>query len=412
MINIRKYKFLFLNPHFFRQNNLDTQPPASYTSTHEKEVLINYNQIEVYIQDYPKAESSHGICQECRERLCSDDKEKKAIKVIATQEDMPMQEIEVTAIEGLLVGHEQNLEAATGCTVILAPDGATAGVDVRGGAPGTRETDLLNPVNMVQKIHAVMLAGGSAFGLDAAAGVMQYLEEKQIGFDVGVTRVPIVCGAVLFDLTFGDYRIRPDKKMGYAACLSAGKESPQGNVGAGAGATVGKILGMDRAIKSGLGCFALQVGDLKVGALVAVNCLGDVIDPQTGEKLAGPQGAGGQTFEDTEDIMMRAYADKKNLFSGNTTIGVVATNAALDKAQATKLASMSHNGYARTMRPAHTMVDGDTIFALSAGSVSADLSVVGLLAARVMERAVVNAVKNTTALCGLKCYRDLQKAGS
>ena len=319
-----------------------------------------------------------------------------------------MKQIEFTDIEGIDVGHAQNLNAATGCTVILCGDGATAGVDVRGGAPGTRETDLLNPVNMVQKIHAVMLAGGSAFGLDAAAGIMQYLEEKKIGFDVGVTRVPIVCGAVLFDLTLGDFKIRPDKEMGYAACVSATKTfCSQGNVGAGTGATVGKILGMNRAMKSGLGCYALQVGDLKVGALVAVNCLGDVIDPETGKKLAGPLSVDGKALADTEDIMIQAYADKKNLFSGNTTIGVVATNAAFDKAQVTKLASMAQNGYARTMRPAHTMVDGDTIFTLSTGGVSADLSVAGLLAARVMERAVVNAVKNTTSLCGLKSYSDI-----
>ncbi|KAF0157200.1 MAG: peptidase S58 DmpA [Syntrophaceae bacterium] len=319
-----------------------------------------------------------------------------------------MKQIEFTDIEGIDVGHAQNLNAATGCTVMLCEGGATAGVDVRGGAPGTRETDLLNPVNLVQKIHAVMLAGGSAFGLDAAAGIMQYLEEKKIGFDVGVTRVPIVCGAVLFDLTFGDFKIRPDKEMGYSACVNATNTfCPQGNVGAGTGATVGKILGMNRAMKSGLGCYALQVGDLKVGALVAVNCLGDVIDPETGKKLAGPLNVNGKTLADTEDIMIQAYADKKNLFSGNTTIGVVATNAALDKAQATKLASMAQNGYARTMRPAHTMVDGDTIFTLSTGDVSADLSVAGLLAARVMERAVVNAVKNTTSLCGLKSYSDI-----
>ena len=319
-----------------------------------------------------------------------------------------MKQIEFTDIEGIEVGHAQNLNAATGCTVILCGDGATAGVDVRGGAPGTRETDLLNPVNMVQKIHAVMLAGGSAFGLDAAAGIMQYLEEKKIGFDVGVTRVPIVCGAVLFDLTLGDFKIRPDKEMGYSACVNATKTfCSQGNVGAGTGATVGKIMGMNRAMKSGLGCYALQVGDLKVGALVAVNCLGDVIDPETGKKLAGPLSIDGKTLADTEDIMIQAYADKKNLFSGNTTIGVVATNAAFDKAQVTKLASMAQNGYARTMRPAHTMVDGDTIFTLSTGGVSADLSVAGLLAARVMERAVVNAVTNTTSLCGLKSYSDI-----
>lgn len=325
-----------------------------------------------------------------------------------TGELICMEPIAFTDIDGIEVGHAQHLEAATGCTVILCRDGATAGVDVRGGAPGTRETDLLEPMNLVQKIHAVMLAGGSAFGLDAAAGVMQYLEEKQIGFDVGVTRVPIVCGAVLFDLMIGDCHIRPDKSMGYAACLNAGKDCPQGNVGAGTGATVGKILGMDRAMKSGLGACAVQVGQLKVGALVAVNCLGDVIDPQTGEQLAGLLREDRVTQANTEEIMIAMYAEKRNLFSGNTTLGVVATNACLDKAQATKLASMAHNGYARTMRPSHSMVDGDTIFALATGSVSAELSVVGLLAARMVERAVVSSVHNASSLCGLKSYADFR----
>ena len=324
---------------------------------------------------------------------------------------MRMREINFTDIEGIRVGHAQDLKAATGATVIVSEAGATVGVDVRGGAPGTRETDLLDPVNLVDKVHAVLLAGGSAFGLDAAAGVMQYLEERKIGFDVGVTRVPIVCAAVLFDLTIGDHRVRPDKEMGYRACLNAGsKECRQGSVGAGTGATVGKILGIGRAMKSGLGCHALQVGDLKVGALVAVNCLGDVVDPLSGKKLAGPLNEDRRTLADTEALMIDAYADRRNLFSGNTTIGVVATNAALTKAQATKLASMAHDGYARTMRPAHSMVDGDTIFAMSTGSVEAGLSVVGLLAARVMERAVVAAVTNAEPLCGLTSWADLDSA--
>jgi len=314
----------------------------------------------------------------------------------------------LTAVPGIKVGHATDPAGLTGCTVVLCEGGAVGGVDQRGGAPGTRETDLLNPVNLVQKIFAVMLAGGSAFGLDAAAGVMQYLEERAIGFDVGVTRVPIVSGAVLFDLTFGDWRIRPDKAMGYEACRNASRHCPQGNVGAGTGATVGKILGMNRAMKSGLGMYALEIDRLQVGALVAVNCLGDVIDPQTGEKLAGLLSEDGRTPADTEEAMIAAYAEKKNLFAGNTTIGVVATNAALEKAQAAKLASMAHNGYARTMRPAHSMVDGDTIFALATGLVEADLSTVGLLAARVMERAVVNAVRNTSSMGGLKCFADLK----
>jgi L-aminopeptidase/D-esterase-like protein len=318
-------------------------------------------------------------------------------------------EIDFSEIEGIQVGHAQNLDAATGCSVIICEAGATVGVDVRGGAPGTRETDLLNPVNLVQKVHAVMLAGGSAFGLDAAAGVMQYLEERGVGFDVQVTRVPIVCGAVLFDLTIGDWRIRPDKDMGYQACVNAGSgPCIQGSIGAGAGATVGKILGMDRAMKSGLGCYALQSGDLKVGALVAVNCLGDILDPQSGEKLAGPLSEDLQALGDTEDIMIRTCSGNKNLFSGNTTIGIIATNADFTKAQATKLASMAQNGYARTMRPAHTMFDGDAIFAMSTGGVDADLSVAGLLAARVMERAVIAAVTNAGSLCGIKSYTALK----
>jgi L-aminopeptidase/D-esterase-like protein len=323
-----------------------------------------------------------------------------------------MRPIDFTAIEGIRVGHADDIEAATGCTVVICEAGATAGVDVRGGAPGTRETDLLDPVNLVQKVHAILLAGGSAFGLDAAAGVMQYLEERKIGFDVRVTRVPIVCAAVLFDLMVGDHRVRPDREMGYRACLDAGMTPlRQGSVGAGTGASVGKILGMERAMKSGLGSYALQVEGLQVGAMVAVNCLGDVVDPLTGEKLAGPINDDGGTLADTEEIMIRSFSEKKDLFSGNTTIGVVATNAALTKSQAAKLASMAQNGYARTMRPAHSMVDGDAIFTLATGSVEADLSVVGLLAARVMERAVIAAVKSAESLCGLKCYADIRFAG-
>jgi L-aminopeptidase/D-esterase-like protein len=320
-----------------------------------------------------------------------------------------MRQIDFMEIKGLKVGQAQDLEAATGCTVIICEEGATVGVDVRGGAPGTRETDLLNPVNLVQKAHAILLAGGSAFGLDAAAGAMQYLEENNIGFDVQVTWVPIVCGAALFDLTIGDHTVRPDKEMGYHACLNTSSvECRQGCIGAGTGAMVGKILGTGRAMKSGLGCFALQVEGLKVGALVAVNCLGDVVDPLTGKKLAGPLKDDMQSLADTEEIMIKSHSDTKNLFSGNTTIGVVATNAAFTKAQATKLASMAQNGYARTMRPAHTMYDGDTIFAMSVGNIEADLSVAGLLAARVMERAVIAAVKNASSLCGIKSYTDLK----
>ncbi len=320
-----------------------------------------------------------------------------------------MREISFTGIDGIQVGHEQDLSAATGCTVVIAREGAVAGVDVRGGAPGTRETDLLNPVNLVEKVHAVFLAGGSAFGLAAGTGVMRFLEEKGIGFDVQVARVPIVCGAVLFDLTVGDPLVRPDMDMGYRACCNASAgECGQGSVGAGAGASVGKVLGMGRAMKSGLGYHAVQIGELRVGALVAVNSLGDVVDPLTGERLAGVLGEDGGVL-DSEEIMIDQSAGMKNRFVSNTTIGVVATNAALTKPQASKVASMAHNGYARTLRPAHSMFDGDTIFSLATGKVGADVNVVGLLAARVMERAVVAAVKNATSLCGLKSWSDMRR---
>ena len=319
-----------------------------------------------------------------------------------------MKPIDFMEIGEIQVGHAQDEDAGTGCTVILAPQGAVAGVDVRGGAPGTRETDLLNPVNLVQEVHGILLTGGSAFGLDAAAGVMACLEEKKIGFDVQVTHVPIVCGAALFDLTLGAHDIRPDKGMGYRACQAAkGDICGQGSVGAGTGASVGKIKGMDTAMKGGLGHAAFQAGELKVGALVAVNCLGDVIDPESGIVLAAPLAEDGRTLESTEEIMIQTCADQKNLFSGNTSIGVVTTNAALTKAQACKLSSMAQNGYARTMRPAHTMFDGDTIFALSLGDVAAELSVVGLMAARAMERAVVAAVKGAGGLCGVRSHTEV-----
>ena len=319
-----------------------------------------------------------------------------------------MQPIPFSQIEHFKVGHAQNLSAGTGCTVVLCESGAVTGVDVRGGAPGTRETDLLDPVNLVQQAHAVLLTGGSAFGLDAAAGVMAFLEERQIGFDVQVTHVPIVCGAALFDLTVGDHQVRPDKYMGYQACSNARQdETSLGNVGAGTGASVGKLLGMARAMKGGLGSFAFQAGDLKVGALVAVNCLGDVLDPVTGQKRAGLLNEDRTGVDDTENEMVDALKPGSNLFAGNTSLGVIVTNADLTKARAAKLASMAHNGFARTMRPAHSMFDGDTIFAMSCGTVAADLSVVGLMAARAMERAVVAAVENTQSLFGLPACRDL-----
>lgn len=319
-----------------------------------------------------------------------------------------MNEILVNEIEGIKVGNAQNINGPTGCTVVICEDGASAGVDVRGGSPGTRETDLLDPVNLVDKIHAVVLSGGSAFGLDAASGAMQYLEERNIGFDVSVTKVPIVCSAVLFDLVIGDHRIRPDKDMGYEACKNAElNECKEGNVGAGTGATVGKILGPNNSMKGGLGCYALQVGELQVGAVIAVNCLGDVIDPSTGKIIAGVLKEDKISFANTEEIMISRYGEKKNLFSGNTTIGVVVTNGKFTKSEMNKVASMAHNGYGRAMRPAHSIFDGDTIFTMATGKVDADINVVGLLAARVVEQAVVRAVKNAKGILGYKAYRDM-----
>jgi len=311
-------------------------------------------------------------------------------------------------VPGIKVGHSQDLKAGTGCTVIICEKGATTGVDVRGGAPGTRETDLLNPINLIDKAHAIYLGGGSAFGLDGASGVMKYLEERGIGFDVVLTKVPIVPGAVLFDLAVGDYRVRPDAKMGYEACLKASEEEiRQGNVGAGTGATVGKIFGGLRCMKSGLGTASFKSQELIIGAIVAVNCLGDVIDPENGEIIAGVLTEDRKGFANTMSFLRNFPQKTQDNFSKNTTIGVIATNAKLTKAGVTKVAIMSQDGYARTISPAHTMFDGDTIFCMATGEVEAGANVVGAIAAEVMARAIVKAIKNTESLFKLKSYKDL-----
>lgn len=312
----------------------------------------------------------------------------------------------LTDVKGIRVGHAQDYEAGTGCTVILCKDGAVAGVDVRGGAPGTRETDLMAPGNLVQKIHAIYLSGGSAFGLDGASGVMHYLEEKGIGFDVGVTKVPIVPAAVIFDLSVGDFRKRPDFKMGYEACMNAKeKNDVAGNVGAGTGATVGKYFGDEFSMKGGLGTASIKVGELEVAALVVVNCLGDVIDPDAGDILAGALNETKTDFANTMEIIKNG-SSLENSFGGNTTIGVVATNGLLSKPGAGKVASMAHNGYARTIRPVHTMFDGDTVFCLSLGNVKTDISTIGVLAAEVMSKAIVHAIKSADPLYGRKSYKS------
>lgn len=300
----------------------------------------------------------------------------------------------ITEVRGIEVGHAQDEEALTGCTVILCRKGAVAGVDVRGGAPGTRETNLLDPVNVVDKVHAVVLAGGSAFGLDAAGGVMQYLEEQQIGFETGAAKVPIVPSAILYDLSVGRADVRPDFAMGYRAAVSATSLAPEeGNVGAGTGASVGKMRGMNYAMKSGVGTWSMKVHGIVIGALVAVNAVGDVVDPDNGKMVAGMRS--GNTMQWMKEHRPRAAVPS------NTVIGVVATNARLTKAQATKVAQMAQDGLARAVRPAHTMFDGDTIFALGTGEKNADVSMVGTFAAEVTAEAILRAVKMAAAAGGL-----------
>ena len=329
----------------------------------------------------------------------------------------------ITDVPGIRVGHADDPQALTGCTVVLCEKGAVGGVDQRGGAPGTRETDLLRPMHLVQKVHAVLLAGGSAFGLDAAAGVVRYLEERRVGFNVQVARVPIVPAAILFDLGVGRADVRPDAAMGYAACRRASARPPaQGNAGAGMGATVGKLLGMAGAMKGGIGTASIDAGGgIIVGALVAVNSLGDVVDPATGETLAGlrPVRAGllrigGRgRFADSLKVMRAAAGRTVLRFAarGNTVIGVVATNGRLTKEAANKVAQMAGDGVARAIRPAHTLLDGDTLFALSTGGRRADVNLVGACAAEAVARAIVNAVQEAHGVVGVPARREVLADG-
>jgi L-aminopeptidase/D-esterase-like protein len=302
-----------------------------------------------------------------------------------------MKAIPIAAIPGFAVGQADHPTAATGCTVVLCPGGATAGVDVRGGSPGPRDTAALNPVMNRRHVHAVLLTGGSAFGLDAAGGVARYLEERAIGRPVGVTVVPNVCAAVLFDLADADPGHRPDAALGYAACAAADAGEPflSGRHGAGRGAWVGKGRGLDHASPGGVGQAAYRVGDLQVGAVVAVNAVGDIVDG--GRVVAGTRADDG-TFTPTEACLLADYSVTKDLFADNTVIGCVVANARLDKAGATKVAQCAHDGLARAVRPAHTVYDGDTLFALAAGAVAATVDAVCVLAARAVEAAIIDAV--------------------
>lgn len=314
----------------------------------------------------------------------------------------------LTDIDGIKVGHGTSTESLTGCTVVICEEGATGGVDVRGSAPGTRETDLLKAENMVDKVHGVVLAGGSAFGLEASSGVMKYLEEEGIGLDVGVTRVPIVTSAVIFDLAIGDYKIRPDFKMGYEAAKSAStSEDRQGCIGVGMGATVGKIMGPNGAMKSGLGSASIQIGDLKVSAMVAVNSFGDVYDHKTNKQIGGVYDYSNKMMLNTMDILKGMY-EPKDLSMKNTTIGIIGTNAILNKAEGNKIAQMAHNGLARSINPIHTMYDGDTVFTMATNKVEADVSLVGTLAAEVMSQAITNAIVHSKGYGGLVSYSDIK----
>ena len=302
----------------------------------------------------------------------------------------------ITRVAGIEVGHFTDTRRPTGCTVVMAREGAVAGVDVRGAAPGTRETDLLHPSNLVDKVHAIMLAGGSAWGLEAATGAVRWLEERGVGLDVAVGRLPIVPAAVLFDLLVGDMRIRPDAAAGYAACAAAsGADPAEGNVGAGAGAVVGKVFGIQHAMKGGVGTASVTVDGVTVGALIACNALGDVIDPDTAQVMAGARTDDGRALRDTRRALLCGQPPQPLLAGTNTTIGVVATDAILTKAQAHRLAIAAHDGLARSINPVHTMSDGDTLFSLGTGRAGKSLGmmVLATMAAEATARATARAVQ-------------------
>ncbi len=304
----------------------------------------------------------------------------------------------ITDVAGVQVGHFTDPRRPTGCSVVLTKNGAVAAVDVRGAAPGTRETDLLDPSNTVERVHAIALCGGSAFGLDAASGVMRWLDERQIGLETGFGRVPIVPAAVLFDLPLvrpgDDPAVRPDAAAGYAACQAASSAPPaEGNVGAGAGACVGKLFGLPRSMKSGIGSASVRVGPWVVGALIACNAVGDVIDPSSGAVIAGARTADGLALLNTQQALLAGAPSQRPLAGTNTTIGVVATNATLSKAQAKRLAMSAHDGLARSIRPAHTTLDGDTLFALASGAETStpDMLLLSVMAAHATALATVRA---------------------
>ena len=304
-----------------------------------------------------------------------------------------IKEIQITEIEGLRIGNAQNKEAKTGVTVLLFEEGARVGADISGGGPASRETPLTSPVTADNPINAIVLSGGSAYGLAAGDGVMRYLEEHGIGFDTGFAKVPLVCQSCIYDLGFGRADIRPDADMGYAACADAQRNCPTGgSVGGGTGATVGKLCGMERSMKAGLGIYAVALGSLRMAAIVVVNALGDIFDTKTGQKIAGLRTEDGGGFADTCEELYK-ISRRKDLFTGNTTIGAIVTNGRFSKAELNKIASMTRCAYARCIRPVGTMADGDSIYAASIGETEADINVAGTLAADVMAEAIQRAVR-------------------
>ncbi len=316
----------------------------------------------------------------------------------------------ITQVPGFAVGHASDFKNVTGCTVILCPPGTVGSIDIRGSAAGTRQIDALLGFHIVNEVHAVFISGGSAFGLDAAGGVMEFLEERGRGFDVAITRVPIVPTAVIYDLSVGNCRMRPDKAMGYAACQAARPEAQgDGSLGAGVGASVGKLLGIHQAMKGGLGTSFFEGPDgLKVGALAVVNAFGDVVDPATGDIVVGARTAkDGREFADAAKLIQQGMI-RQRFGDPNTTIGVVATNARLTREEAQKIAQMGHNGLARTIRPVHTLFDGDVVFVLANPEIKADLHVLGLLGEEALSQAILSAVKSAHGLGVLPSWQDFQ----
>ena len=321
-----------------------------------------------------------------------------------------MTEIPITQIPSVRIGQAENTKAATGCTVLICKDGMRAGLDVRGGGPASRESQLLQPLMAAQTIHAIVLAGGSAYGLGTANGVMTYLEEHGIGYNTGFALVPLVAQADIYDLSVGDPDIRPDAAMGYEAAKCA-MEQPNyrdGNHGVGCGASVEKIAGMETAMKTGIGSYAVQIGELQIGAVAVVNALGDIYDWKTGKQVAGLLTEDGKALRSTMEVMKASIKAVENKFTGNTTLAIVITNAAFDKAQLCKIAGMAHDGYARSINPVHTSADGDSIYAVSVGTVRADQDLVGALGAEVVSEAILRAVTNAESAYGLPCAADLK----